>query len=133
MWLDYFIASKEEVLAFLEEIDRIINMKHFNVDVNFSFDYHRQENANSLDMLDYKVKDVIGEIKELTLNNYCQSVPDINRNDGIPYFVFYKDVMGMEFYIKIKIKNGKLIICKSFHKAKYSHREFPYIEGDQNE
>ena len=99
MWLDYFIASKEEVLAFLEEIDRIINLKHFNVDVNFSFDYHRQENANSLDMLDYKVK----------------------------------DVMGMEFYIKIKIKNGKLIICKSFHKAKYSHREFPYIEGDQNE
>ena len=54
-------------------------------------------------MLDYKVKDVITEIEELTLNNYCQSVPDINRNDGIPFFVFYKDVMGMEFYIKIKI------------------------------
>ncbi len=126
MFLDYFIASKEEVLTFLERIKKIIKMNNFKIDVNLNFDFKKEDNVNTMDMLNYSIKDVLNELQELTFSEYCQSVPDLNHKDNIPYHVFFKTIQEREIYIKVKVRNNKIIVCKSFHFAKFSHRDFPY-------
>jgi len=126
MWLDYFIASKEEVLAFLEEINKLTIKESFNINKQMILDLNKPENNATLIDLEFGRNDVLREIQTLSLRNYYQSVPDLLRNDNIPYYVFFKEINNREVYIKVKLKNNRIIICKSFHYANYSHGNYPY-------
>ncbi len=126
MFLEYFIASKEEIKAFLELIKKIVSSKQFSISTQMVLDLNKPENNITLSDLEYDIKNVLNEIKSLTISNYYQSVPDLNRKDDIPYHVFFKNIGTKEIYIKIKVKNNKIIICKSFHRAEFSHGKFPY-------
>ena len=124
--MDYFIASKEEVRAFLEEINKLTTMESFNINKQMILDLNKPENNATLIDLEFGRNDVLREIQTLSLRNYYQSVPDLLRNDNIPYYVFFRGKNKKEIYIKIKVKNNRIIICKSFHYADYSHGKFPY-------
>lgn len=127
MCLDYFIASKEEVLTFLESINKLTTMESFNINKQMILDLNKPENNSTLMDLEFGQDDVLREIQSLKLSDYYQSVPDLLRNDNIPYHVFFRGKNKKEIYIKIKVKNNRLIICKSFHYANYSHGKFPYL------
>lgn len=65
--------------------------------------------------------DVVERLKEITLQDYSETLGD-KDNDNPPYLhVFGKYINGKEVYIKLKIRDGitKKVLCLSFHYAEY--------------
>lgn len=77
--------------------------------------------------LEYDSEDVVERLKELSLQEYVETL--IDKDDDKPplLFVFGKDINNRLVYIKLKIKGEttKRVLCLSFHYAKHK-MTFPY-------
>lgn len=125
-------SDKGDVKAFLEELKKILNMKDFDIDNNLllvksSKDEVQYTTAYTMVDLEYDSGDIVDRLKELTLQEYSETL--IDKDDDKPplLFVFGKDINNKQVYIKCKIKGEttKMVLCLSFHYAKYDML-FPY-------
>ena len=77
--------------------------------------------------LEYDSDDVVSRLKELTLQEYSETLIDKDFDKPPLLFVFGKYINKRLVYIKLKIKGEttKKVLCLSFHYAKYD-MTFPY-------
>ena len=125
-------SDKKDVKVFLKELKDILNSEKFNTgedmivvkskkdEIEYSTEYLMVD-------LDYDESDIVERLKELTLDEYSETL--IDKDDDKPplLFVFGKDINNRLVYIKLKIKGekSKKVLCLSFHYAKHP-MPFPY-------
>lgn len=125
-------SDKKDVKVFLKELKDILNLEKFNTgedmivvkskkdEIEYSTEYLMVD-------LDYDESDIVERLKELTLDEYSETL--IDKDDDKPplLFVFGKDINNRLVYIKLKIKGekSKKVLCLSFHYAKHT-MSFPY-------
>lgn len=125
-------SDKKDVKVFLKELKDILNSEKFNTgedmivvkskkdEIEYSTEYLMVD-------LDYDESDIVERLKELTLDEYSETL--IDKDDDKPplLFVFGKDINNRLVYIKLKIKGekSKKVLCLSFHYAKHA-MPFPY-------
>lgn len=125
-------SDKKDVKVFLKELKDILNLEKFNTgedmivvkskkdEIEYSTEYLMVD-------LDYDESDIVERLKELTLDEYSETL--IDKDDDKPplLFVFGKDINNRLVYIKLKIKGekSKKVLCLSFHYAKHT-MPFPY-------
>ncbi len=125
-------SDKKDVKVFLKELKDILNSEKFNTgedmivvkskkdEIEYSTEYLMVD-------LDYDESDIVERLKELTLDEYSETL--IDKDDDKPplLFVFGKDINNRLVYIKLKIKGekSKKVLCLSFHYAKHT-MPFPY-------
>ena len=71
-------------------------------------------NYNTLILLNYNIEDIIRELKDLTVDDYYETIMDCIGTDCLLY-VFVKEIKEEKIYIKLTIRNNKIIFCISFH------------------
>ena len=125
-------SDKKDVKVFLKELKDILNSEKFYTgedmivvkskkdEIEYSTEYLMVD-------LDYDESDIVERLKELTLDEYSETL--IDKDDDKPplLFVFGKDINNRLVYIKLKIKGekSKKVLCLSFHYAKHT-MPFPY-------
>lgn len=127
-------SSKEEILLFLNELASILNDANFKIENDLTIIRSSKKQGKekystiyTLLDLDYDAEDIAERLKELTIEEYSETL--IDKDDFNPplLFVFGKDINSRQIYIKVKIKGEekKRILCVSFH---YAERKmyFPY-------
>lgn len=121
-------------MVFLKELKAVLTADDFSIndhliliisgknDMEYSTRY-------TLADLDYDVNDVVDCLKELSIQEYSESLLDIDDDQPPILFVFGKFINGRLVYIKLKIKKNikKRVLCLSFHYAKYDMK-FPYAK-----
>lgn len=129
------IDSKDAVEQFLNKAKEILNDKNFDIKNNFSLKQVRERtgddrNRTTMIELGFNVKDVIGEIKKLSVKDYKETVIDNMPGKKNPFYCFVKFIDIDQVYIKFKLSEvkGKQIFCVSFHFVDYpvADHEFPY-------
>lgn len=128
-----YISKKREVVAFLDELHKLLCSDDFDINTNLNFirknkhgDEQKFSTPYTLLDLDYDTEDVVKKLKKLTVEEYSET--KIDKDDVNPpiLFVFGKDINSRLIYVKLKIKNSqKQVVCVSFHYAK-NKMEFPY-------
>lgn len=114
-----------QVESVLSEIQAILNAPDFNIKKNFIF-YNRVENVQALADLDFDLEDVCETIRKLTISDYSATLLDDKSVLSPEYiFVFGNTIKRTPLYIKIKIVDGRIVVCISFHKEKYK-MNYPY-------
>lgn len=107
---------------------------NFNIDSDFVLIQSRKERAKNrfstpftLIDLEYGVEDVVERLKELTVDEYCETLFDQDDSHPPLLYVFGKQIERQLVYIKLKIKKkrAKYVLCVSFHYAEYP-MTFPY-------
>lgn len=126
-------SNKADVKAFLEELKTILNMKDFDIDNNLlliksSKDELLYSTAHTMIDLEYDSSDIVDRLKELTLQEYSETLFDKDDDNPPLLFVFGKEINNKQVYIKCKIKGEttKMVLCLSFHYARYNML-FPYV------
>lgn len=122
--------------AFLKTMKDIFEDKAFSADRDFILIRSKKEGREqystpyTLVDLDYDVDDVIKNLKELRIEDYSETLYDMDDANPPLLFVFGKDIRGRQIYIKVKIKNGRSrrVLCVSFHYAEYKMK-FPYLQA----
>lgn len=125
-------SDKKDVKVFLKELKDILISEKFNTgedmivvkskkdEIEYSTEYFMVD-------LDYDESDIVERLKELTLDEYSETL--IDKDDDKPplLFVFGKNINNRLVYIKLKIKGekSKKVLCLSFHYAKHT-MPFPY-------
>lgn len=74
-------------------------------------------NLSTQILLNYDIDDIINEISLLEYEDYYETILDV-VGDNLLLYVFKKVIKDYEIYIKITLKNDKIIICFSFHISK---------------
>lgn len=129
------IDSKDAVEQFLNKAKEILNDKNFDIKNNFSLKQVRERtgddrNRTTMIELGFNVKDVIEEIKKLSVKDYKETVIDNMPGKKNPFYCFVKFIDIDQVYIKFKLSEvkGKQIFCVSFHFVDYpvADHEFPY-------
>ena len=128
-WITQY-SSKKDVELFLKEMHSLLEDKDFNMDTDFLFQEHRAAdepddeftNENTLLALHYDSRDVINELKTLTIDNYSESMVDSVSPQFNILYVFGKIIKERDIYIKVRIKKRrvgtKFVFCLSFHFAR---------------
>lgn len=128
------MSKKEEVLFFLEKLHSILNDKNFDLDTNLRLirkkktkEKEKFSTPYTLLDLDYDMSDVAERLRELTVEEYSETLFDKDDMNPPLLFVFGKDINERLIYIKLKLKeNASLqILCVSFHYAEHK-MIFPY-------
>ena len=116
-----FYSQKSEVKKFLNSIKNIINSPNFDIDRNFMWQERLDDlepgiysNLAALSLLNYNDGDVIKEIASLKVEDYYETIID-TISDYVYLYVFKKIIKGYLIYIKLAVKNNRLIVCFSFH------------------
>ncbi len=126
-------SKKNEVIAFIRELNTIIDREDFDINTNFTLikkskldDNEHSTNYTIVD-LEYDIYDVVDRIRELTISEYSETKIDYDDLNPPLLFVFGKIINNKLVYIKLKIKENqnKYILCVSFHYAK-DEMNFPY-------
>lgn len=127
-------SKKEEVLLFLENLHDILHDKAFDLDTNLRLirkkktkEKERFSTPYTLLDLDYDVSDVVERLKELTIEEYSETLIDKDDINPPLLFVFGKDINEKLVYVKLKIRGNafRQILCVSFHYAE-RNMDFPY-------
>ena len=126
-------SKRGEVAAFLEELKMFLEKGDFNIDTDFILirknkkDDMEHSTPYTLLDLDYDIEDVVGRLKELTVEEYSETKIDKDDLDPPLLFVFGKNINRKLIYIKLKIKGDQKrhVLCVSFHYAK-DKMKFPY-------
>lgn len=128
-WIKQY-SSKQDVNRFLDEMLSILDRVDFNINRDFLFQEFRAAdepddeftNENTMLALHYVTKDVVEELKTLTIDNYSESMVDSVSPQYKVLYVFGKKIKEREIYIKIRIKErrvgSKFVFCLSFHFAR---------------
>ncbi|MCM1181283.1 MAG: hypothetical protein NC347_13590 [Clostridium sp.] len=129
------VQSKEkEITEFLSELKNILHSKAFNIDNDLIIIKSKKKNGKeqystpyTLLDLNYDSSDVAECLKELTISEYSETLVDKDDLNPPLLFVFGKEILGRQIYIKLKIKGNQTrhVLCVSFHYAEERMR-FPY-------
>ncbi|MDD3746521.1 MAG: hypothetical protein PHD70_08635 [Anaerostipes sp.] len=118
----------------MEELKKVLCAEDFNIDDNLQFIRSKKEEVQYstnyiMDDLDYDVEDIVERLKELSLQEYSETLIDNKDNNPPLLFVFGKVINNRQVYVKLKVKGKrtKRVLCLSFHYAKYIMK-FPYAE-----
>lgn len=136
---NYMKSSRPDVKAFLSQMNSILSSDDFNIDQDFVFQLIREQdepddeftNENTMLELDYNTKDIVEELKSLTIDDYSESIIDNVASGFKIFFVFGKKICGRDVYIKVRLKQrGKnaddFVYCVSFHFARHPITVYPY-------
>lgn len=126
-------SNRKEVVAFLKELEDILDNENFDIDLDFTLikkkKYNDEEHSTPYTLLDldYDVWDVVERLKELTIAEYSETKIDKDDLNPPELFVFGKNINKKLVYIKLKIKGShkRRVLCVSFHYARES-MNFPY-------
>lgn len=118
-------SKKREVLAFLKELNEILQLPDFIVTRDLTIikskkkDKEEYSTPYTLLDLDYDACDIAERLKELTIKEYSETLVDTDNVNPPLLFVFGKDINERLIYIKLKIKGEpkQHILCVSFHYA----------------
>ncbi|MBO5179353.1 MAG: hypothetical protein J6B87_03310 [Clostridia bacterium] len=126
--MDRFIAKKDIVISFLEDLKKVLNSPNFNIEKDFILGGKHERQKNTATLLEFEMdrEDVVEELKKLTILNYYHTVPDNKRSEMPDFHVFFITVLDREIYVKVRIQNINDVFCISFHFAEYSHGKMPY-------
>lgn len=125
-------SERTAVKEFLQELKSILTKDNFNIDNDLlviKSSKEKMEYSTSFTLIDleYDIYDISDRLKELTIQEYSQTL--IDKDDDKPplLFVFGKDINDRQIYIKLKIKDEPKhkVLCLSFHYAEYE-MNFPY-------
>lgn len=121
-----FHTSPKEVESYLKETKEIINSESFCVETDF-FLINKTKNTQTLLNLDFDADDVINVISNLNIEDYSETLMDIDNQNPPLLYVFGNIIQNKEIYIKIKTRTTpeKKIICVSFHLAEHK-MQYPY-------
>lgn len=118
-----YVISKGGVQTFLNEMKRILKDPNLEFIIN-----PREEDENEyysteycLTELGYQTSDVIQRLLELEVTNYVESCKDRRIPNSNEFNIFSLILNGKEIYIKVKISSysNKIVLCMSFHYAKF--------------
>ena len=125
-------SEKKAVEAFLKELKEVLDDKDFDIDNNLIIIKSKKEQIEystnyAMTDLEYDSSDIVERLKELTIDEYSETLFDKDDDKPPLLFVFGKDINSRLVYIKLKIKGEttKKVLCLSFHYAKYDMK-FPY-------
>lgn len=121
-------------MAFLDELKMILLNENFNIDRDLILIKSKKNNDKvqystpyTLLDLSYDVCDVAAQLRELTIEEYSETLVDKNDINPPLLFVFGKNINNKQIYIKLKIKGDskRHVLCVSFHYAEHV-MTFPY-------
>ena len=127
-------SKEKEVSDFLIELKQILCSTDFDLGKSFVLIRTKKEKGDekfstdyTMNDLEYDVEDVVERLKELSVEEYSETLIDKDNTDPPLLFVFGKDLNGRQIYIKLKIKGeqNRRVLCVSFHYAK-EKMYFPY-------
>ena len=125
-------SEKKAVEAFLKELKEVLEDKDFDIDndlimIKSKKDQIEYSTNYAMTDLEYDSSDIVERLKELTIDEYSETLFDKDDDKPPLLFVFGKDINSRLVYIKLKIKGEttKKVLCLSFHYAKYDMK-FPY-------
>ena len=130
-----FIESIEKVEEYLEELRIILCSDNFDLEHDFDILFGTTENSTgyknvkTIEDLRYKKSDIRNVLLSLTVNDYSETLSDVNNPDSPPLYVFGKTINAKDVYIKVKIRNraNRQVFCLSFHFAQFPISK-PYLE-----
>lgn len=129
--MNRYIAPKEVVCSFLDELHQLIDAPYFNIKKNFQLGgkHERKKNKDTMFELNIDEGDIVQELRKLTISNYNHTLPD-DRNTSMPDFhvFFISNLCDKEIYVKVRIQKIEKILCLSFHFAEFSHGKMPYLK-----
>jgi len=133
------VKSREEVGVFLKKSKEILSDEDHDLDIlqkkKGEFYTDPYITKNTMMDLDYEDEDIKEELKNLTVKDYIETVPDIGKKKSspIPFWVFGKKIQERDVYIKYKIRSesSKKIFCISFHYAREPFKNRPYSEANK--
>lgn len=126
-------STKRDVNKFISQLKLLLNDTNFDIDTNLIIINKKKtpekemfSTPYTLLDLEYDNLDIVDRLKELTLQNYTETLYD-NQDDNPPHlFVFGKYINNKQVYIKLKIKDvHRKVLCLSFHYAEFPMK-FPY-------
>ena len=127
-------SKKKEVEDFLGQLKEILEKTDFDIDTDITLIRTRKKRSEeqystpyTLLDLDYDITDVVERLKELTVDEYSETLVDKDDLNPPFLFVFGKNIDDKQIYVKLKIKErqSSYILCVSFHYAK-EKMSFPY-------
>ena len=125
-------SEKKAVEAFLKELKEVLEDKDFDIDNNLIMIKSKKDQIEystnyAMTDLEYDSSDIVERLKELTIDEYSETLFDKDDDKPPLLFVFGKDINSRLVYIKLKIKGEttKKVLCLSCHYAKYDMK-FPY-------
>jgi hypothetical protein len=126
-------SKKNDVIAFLEQLQSILLDPNFDIDNNMILISKKKTQEKEIYStpytildLDYETSDIVERLKELTVQEYSETLYDRDDDNPPLLFVFGKDINCKKVYIKLKIKDfKKKVLCLSFHYAEHA-MNFPY-------
>lgn len=120
----HFQSRPHDVEKFLKKMNEIICSEDFDLNKNFILKKRKNDlsdniytNINTLQLLNYNTEDIIRELKNLSVNDYYETIIDTIGNECLLY-AFIKKIKEEKIYIKLTIRNNKIIFCISFHVSK---------------
>jgi len=127
-------TKKKDVIAFLVQLHSILSDSNF--DINNDMILIKKKKPPEKEMfstpytmldLDYDTNDIVERLKELTVQEYSETLYDKGDDNPPLLFVYGKDINCKKVYIKLKIKDvRKSVLCLSFHYAEHV-MNFPYL------
>lgn len=128
-----YIATKEDVLAFLSDLREILLSDNYDLDILLRKKKEKPDDEytteNTLLSLNFDTEDVRDELLSLTEKEYLETIKDFKDPANFyPFWVFGKVIQSRDVYIKVKIRSKKTnkVFCISFHFARYPFNEMPY-------
>jgi hypothetical protein len=122
------------VVDFLNKLKEVINSEDFNICddliiIKSSKEEKEYSTPYTIANLEYDTNDIADRLRELTLQEYSETLMDLDDDNPPLLFVFGKDINGRKVYIKLKIKSNtkKKVLCLSFHYSKHD-MVFPYAK-----
>ena len=120
----HFQSRPQDVEKFLKKMKEIICREDFDLNKHFILKKRKNDlsdniytNINTLQLLNYNTEDIIRELKNLSVNDYYETIIDTIGNECLLY-AFIKKIKEEKIYIKLTIRNNKIIFCISFHVSK---------------
>ena len=131
-------SKKREVERFLTELRAILEDENFNESTDLTLIRSKKKEKEKFSTvytlldLDYDAEDVVDRLKELTVEEYSETLFDKNDVNPLLLFVFGKDINRKQVYIKLKIKGDQKrhVLCMSFHFAEYQML-LPYANNQE--
>lgn len=129
-------SKKKDVIEFLEKLNLIINDEKFDIYNDITLINKRKLEEKSMFStpytlldLEYDTIDIVERLRELTIQEYTETLFDKDDDNPPLLFVFGKVINCKTVYIKLKIKDvKKKVLCLSFHYAEYI-MNYPYINS----
>lgn len=119
----------------MNELKAILEKENFNIDTDFTLISKEKKDEDrefstpyALLDLDYDISDIVERLKELTVEEYSETIIDKDDPDPPLLFIFGKNINNKQVFMKLKIKRKSSghVVCVSFHYAKWK-MFFPYV------